>query len=410
MLMPALTDAFVRTAPKGEYTDGQTSGLILRIQRGKQGLRRSWVFRAPLEDGRRRRVGLGSYPDVSLAKAREKAKEARRLIADAQDPSRKGQARRRAAQLTVGRAIDLYFASVARAYKSQKSEAIRQRALRTLCAPLHDMPVEQVSSRQIASTLKDLAPETRRKTLAALRAVFDLAVVELEHRGVAIINPASADRMKAMGYVRPTTLSRHPALEHWQLPAFMAALAAIQTPAARCLEFVIATVARSGAARLARFDQIDVEARVWRVPAEQLKDGNHRSGVFVVPLSPLALAAVEAARSSSLYIFAEGGEPLRGDRLTTLMRSLRRKGGFRDPDTGKPVVIHGFRAAFRTWVETSRRHDRDVAELAMGHKAHGAVEARYVRDDLLDERRKLLEAWAHHCTGESGEVVPLRRA
>jgi integrase len=408
--MPVLTDTFVRTAPKGEYTDAQTSGLILRVQQGKHALRRSWVFRAPLENGRRRRIGLGSYPHVSLAKARQKAKEAHLLIADGQDPSRKGRARQRGAQLTVGRAIDLYFAGAARAYKSLKSEAIRQRALRTLCAPLHDMPVEQVSSREIASTLKGFAPETRRKTLAALRAVFDLAVVELEHRGVAIINPASADRMKAVGYVRPTALSRHAALDHKQLPAFMAELAAIQTPAARCLEFVIATVARSGAARLARFDQIDLEARVWRVPAEQLKDSKHRSGVFVVPLSPIALAAVEAMRSRSPYIFGEGDEPIREDRLTTLMRSLRRKGSFRDPDTGKPIVIHGFRATFRTWVEACRRHDRDVAELAMGHKAHGAVEARYVRDDLLDERRKLLEDWARHCIGESAEVIPLRRA
>jgi integrase len=88
---------------------------------------------------------------------------------------------------------------------------------------------------------------------------------------------------------------------------------------------------------------------------------------------------------------------------------LRRKSGWRDPHSERPIVIHGFRASFRTWVETTRRHDKDFAEISLGHKVNGEVASRYIRTGLIDERRELLDDWARHCAGQSAEVIPLRR-
>jgi integrase len=415
----------VSTVPKGAYHDDLVRGLILLVRpSAKAELRRSWVLRVTIS-GKRKRIGLGPLSLTGLAEARQKAREALRLIDAGADPSRAGKARQRAADeartLTFKGAMDLYLAEAARAYKNPKSEAIRTRALQTICAPLHLRPVETISPRDIQSTLKAFTPETQRKALAAIRAVFDLALVEMEQRGSPLNrNPASPDLMRAVGYRRPSRAADrpHPALDFRQAPAFMAELVEVGTPAARLIEFIILTASRSGAARLCRYDQIDANKRLWRIPAAQLKDSNHRSGDFVVPLSPAALAAVETMQlinsrrhKPSRYVFAEndGDGPLREDRLTTLIRNLRRKSGWRDPHSERPIVIHGFRASFRTWVETTRRHDKDFAEISLGHKVNGEVAARYIRTGLIDERRKLLDEWARHCSGQSAEVIPLWR-
>jgi integrase len=412
----------VSTVPKGAHHDDLVRGLILLVRpSARREFRRSWVLRVTI-GGKRKRIGLGALSVTGLAEARQKAREALRLIDAGEDPTRAGKARQRAAHeartLTFKGAVDLYLAEAARAYKNPKSEAIRNRALQTICSPLHSRAVETISPRDIQFTLKAFAPETQRKALAAVRAVFDLALVEMEQRGSPLNrNPASPDLMRAVGYRRPPRASDkpHPALDYREAPAFMGALAEVRTPAARLIEFIILTASRSGAARLTRFDQIDVDKRLWRIPASQLKDSGYRSGDFVVPLSSAALAAVEAMRankaSPSPYVFAgnDGDGPLKEDRLTTLIRNLRRKGGWRDPHSERPIVIHGFRASFRTWVETTRRYDKDFAEISLGHKVNGEVAARYIRTGLIDERRKLLDEWARHCAGQSAEVIPLRR-
>ena len=435
--MPILTDAFVQKALEGEYTDAQSPGLILRVQRStgrrragpdvsqvRPVLLRSWVYRAPRnEKGKRPRIGLGSYPLVGLKEARRKAVEALELVTNGEDPTRAGRARKRAEiearTLTFERAVELYFREAAQAYKNPKDELIRTKALRTICAPLNSKAVEEITSRDLAAILKPLRPETGRKTLAAVRAVFDFAAVEMNRRGVSMRNPGSSDLMKAVGYNRPSRAANvsHPAVAWEEMPSFMGALAGFATPEARCLEFGISTIARSGAARLARFEDIDLTARVWRCPADNMKDSRHRAGVFVVPLNDIAIGAVEAMRAindkrakPSPFVFADDGEerPVSQDRLTKLTRAMRSAGNWRDPVTNKPFVIHGFRASFRTWVEATG-HDRQAAELTMGHKAFGAVEALYIRDDFLGKRRKLLDDWSGYCLGQGAEIISFRR-
>ncbi len=197
----------------------------------------------------------------------------------------------------------------------------------------------------------------------------------------------------------------------------MCALRAIPSTAARLLEFVILTVSRAGAARLARFDQIDVKSAVWRVPAAQLKDARFRKGEpFVVPLAPRALEIVEAMRASpSAFIFSDGSdEPLSDMAVTSLVRRMCRARPWLDPTSipKRRITTHGFRSTFRTWCQTNRR-DREVSEIALGHRFLGAVEASYARGDLLDERRKLIEDWALYLDTPppaDAEIIPLRRA
>jgi integrase len=425
--VPAMTDISVKNADLGEHTDDAVGGLLLVVRPStrksagvgkKSVLRRAWVLRVS-HDGQRRRIGLGPYPLVGLAAARQKAAETKRMLAMGQDPTRAGRARQRAAAeasvLTFGLAVDLYLAEAAPSFKNAKSEAGRLRALKRICAPLNDRRVESIGVREVAAILKTLRPGTADRTRSALNGVFAFATIVMEQHGVLMRNPASSDLLKAAGYSKNVSRGRQPALPYSALPAFLSELAGILTPAARCLEFIISTVARSGPARLAKFSDIDLEARIWRVPRGDLKDSRHRSGVFAVPLNPLAVSAVEAMQEinsrrakPSRFVFSEdNGEVINDMKLITLSRRMRRTGKWLDPDAERPFVVHGFRATFRTWAQEQGK-DRELAELSMGHKFYGAAEGRYPRGDLLEPRRKLLDEWSSCCVG--AEIVPLRRA
>ena len=205
--MAKLSDRFVASARQGEHSDDLTRGLILMVRpstaKEPANLRRSWVLRFS-RGGKRQRIGLGAYPLVGLADARQKAKDALRAIDEGKDPTRAGRARLQAETeanvLTFGRAVDLYLAKVAQPYKNAKNDHARERGLRVICAPLHPRPVERITPLDIAVILRSLPPGTARKTQSALRALFAFAMVEMAHRGVHFLNPASADLLKAVGY------------------------------------------------------------------------------------------------------------------------------------------------------------------------------------------------------------------
>jgi integrase len=417
------TDKFVASADPGEHTDELTPGLMLWVRpstsrKRPDALRRSWVLRIAV-NGKTRKIGLGPYPLTSLAEARRKATEARQALLPGLDPSRAGRASAASVgPLTFSQAANQFLADVAIPFKNPRDETNRIKILKVHCAGFNTRAVDKITPREVAQLLKGLSPETAVKTKSVLHKVFSFAAVELAQRQPQITMrvPTAPDLLAAVGWTRPRSSSRghQPAADYRKMPEIMSAMAGIPTVAARCAEFLTLAVARSGAARLAQFSQIDLVERVWRVPPELLKDGSHRSGPMVVPLSPAALAIVERMRvhhPSSPFIFAgDDGAAITEMPLATIKIILRRVGGWTDPDSGKPISLHGMRSSFRTWVETTRRQDAIVAELAMGHKTHGAVEGRYVRGDgLLSERRKLLDAWADHCFARSN-VVSIRSA
>ena len=403
---PISSNAAVLAAEPGEHTVAKAPGLILRVLITRSNaLSRSWVVRVT-DGGRRRRLGLGRYPDVGLAKARQLAQDARRSI---EDPSKTAKRLQRLAlaqrALTLSQAIDNWLA-VSPAFKSIKTVRIRDRALRVHFAPLHARDVTSITTADIAAVLRTLAPQIAIKARMSIRAVFDYASVALEAHGVVIRNPADTKRLRALGW---ETRSRnagnpHPAA-HWRvMPEIVAELSRSTSADAACLLFIAATGVRAGTARLAKWSDIDLDRRIWTPPLADLKEKHHKRP-FVIPLNDAAVDALARVSKSSRFAFGLLSEGL----LTSCVNRLRRRHpDWVDQESGRPFSVHGFRSTFRTWVEEARRADSTLAELCLGHKVRGEVEARYVRAGLIEERRGLLDAWSRHLRGETAEVINIR--
>ena len=416
-MKPLSSDHAVKAAGLGEHMVTGASGLILRVRASKKGvITRTWIVRIT-DGGRRRRMGFGQYPGVPLAAARLAALDARRAIAEGIDPSITAKRRRRAAvdarSLTLAKAIDGWLANAARPYKNAKSDRIRERALHIHFAPLHSRDVASITAADVAGILRPLAPETATKAHSAVRSVFEYAATVLEPHDVVIINPADPRRLRSVGWSpKSRSASKSHASVDWRVaPSVVADLERMNNVVAICILFIAATAVRAGTARLAKWS--DIKEHTWTPPLDDLKDGKHHKRPFIVPLNAVALDALERAgtRSSSGYVFPNSaGGPINEGAITCLIRKLRRRhDDWRDPHSGELFTVHGFRASFRTWVEDTRRDDSQLAELSLGHKVHGEVAGRYIRTGLIDERRKLLDEWARHCSGQSAEVIPLRR-
>ena len=410
--MPTLTDVDVRNAKLGEHTDGDGLILVVRASRSGSKLRRAWVLRI-VDGGRRRKLGLGVYPAVGLGQARQRAADARRKLAEGDDPSvtetRRKAIREAARSLTLGQAIDDYLAKAAPAFKNGKSTAIRSRALHIHFKPLHQRDVTSIAVADVAAILQTLKPQTAVKSHAAVRAVFDFASVKLEAHGVTVTNPCDPRKLRQLGWSPKSSRAStpHPALDWRQTPEFMAELARHDDTDAQCLALAILTVVRAGSARLAKWKNFDLERRVWSVPILDLKNSKHRTAPFLVPLSEPAIDLIKALPRRGAFLFPNAvNHPIDDQAIVHAIRVMHRCGDWKDPKTGKPVTAHGFRASFRTWAK-AKRLDREIAELVLDHVFYSSSENPYARDDdeVLVLRRGMLEAWARHCVGQSAEIV-----
>jgi integrase len=185
-------------------------------------------------------------------------------------------------------------------------------------------------------------------------------------------------------------------MPYHELPAFLARLRARDGVSARALEFVILTAARSGEVLGLRWSEIDLERKVWTVPAARIKAGReHR-----VPLSPRAVEILEAMRAVRVsdYVFPgyRPGRPL-GDMALHLVRTRMEI----------PYTVHGFRSSFRDWCGEATNFPREVAEAALAHVVGDETERAYRRGDALEKRRKLMEAWAAYCEPKGSKVITL---
>jgi integrase len=231
-----------------------------------------------------------------------------------------------------------------------------------------------------------------------------------------------------MGFEAPRELSRgrHPALAYDQMTEFMKELRARPAVTARALEFLILANMRTDAVLKAIWEQFDLDEALWTVPLASLKDREHRTEPFRVPLSPRAVAIVremEKLRVSNFVFPGQGEGPLSNMSMLMLLKRLnpipeapegdgvrKMKPRWADPVSGRPITAHGFRATFRTWAEEVSTSPHAVIEQAMGRRVGGKVERAYRRSDVLEKRRELFDAWANHCEPvEAGNVVPIRR-
>jgi hypothetical protein len=288
----------------------------------------------------------------------------------------------------------------------------RERALDHL-APIHAKALTAVTPADLAEILHGLKPETAIRARRLAGAVFDFGAVLLEPEGVILRSPADLARLRALGWSPRSRRSHKPmaALPWTRAPELLAELERNEEPIARLVRYILVTVSRCKAARLAKHKNIDLKEKTWTVPVDDLKDSEHRRQPFVVPLSDAALAAIPPGSGEYAFV-SDRGKPFSESDVVSFTRKLRRRHpNWIDPSTGRAFTVHGFRSMFRSWAAV-KREQRDIVELAMGHvaSAYGVVEGAYQRDSLLEARAELMQRWGRHCRGETADIIPFLRA
>ena len=377
-----LTATFVRTISiPGRYGDGRGGlGLTLLVQpSSRRGFCKSWGQSVRI-GGRRTTIGLGPYPVITLAMARERALENARAIAEGRDPRRPSNG-----VPTFAKALETVIAIHAGNWKAcARSEQQWRASLRDYAMPhLADKRVDEIDTADVMAVLAPIW-STKRVTAKRVRqriaAVMKWAVAQ----GYRQDNPAG----DAIGAALPksTVPQRHqPALPHAEVGAALNLVRRSNAHRGTVLtfEFLVLTACRSGEVRGARWEEIDTSGAVWTVPAERMKSSReHR-----VPLSPRALAILDEmqkpANGHGLVFPSPTGRILSQSTMPALLRDLK-----------VGAVPHGFRSSFRDWAAECTDYPREVCELALAHVNSDRVEAAYRRSDLFEKRRKLMDDWA----------------
>lgn len=397
------------TGRNATFTVGGASGLLLQIT-PKGG--RTWLLRVSV-GGKRREIGLGGFPDVTLAQARARAREAKDQIRRGIDPVEARKAAKAALAATSGRgltfadATEKYLAAKLDAFKSAKHRQQWQNTLQTYAIPeLGKMLVDDIL---VQDVLRVLEPIWRTKTETASRlrgrieAVLSWATVSGHRTGD---NPARwAGNLKELlpASAKIAKKDNHPALQIDDAPRWLAALRKREGMGARALEFTALTAARSQEVRGALWDEIDLDAGLWVVPAARMKmEKEHR-----VPLTPDTIGILEALprfENNPLVFPAPRGGEMSDMTLSAAMKRLHVSDlaaggrGFIDRVSRRPAVPHGMRSTFRDWVAERTHFPGDLAEVALAHKVGNAVEASYRRGDMVEKRREMMAAWADFLT------------
>ncbi|MGJ0506159.1 MAG: tyrosine-type recombinase/integrase [Methylocystis sp.] len=382
----------------GIYSDGD--GLFLRVRKGGS---RQWFF-IYRRGTARHELGLGGYGQgtapVSLALAREKAQAIRDTLARGLDPSAERKAPR---VVTFKHCMDELLAAKAPEWKNDKHRAQWEMTLREYAKPLHDLPVAEIAMGDVkACILPHWAerPETADRLRSRIQAVIDYAIA---HEWRSAGNPARWKGLldKVMPARRKLERGHHAALAYASVPAMVGALRESSGVAARAVEFLTLTAARSGEVRGATFEEINVKARTWTVPASRMKAGKEH----VVPLCERALAIVEAMRQRATgeFVFGGGveGRPISETAMTKALRLA-------SPDKG--ATLHGMRSSFRDWAGDCTAFPREIAEAALAHEIGNKVEAAYRRGTALEKRRALMDAWADYCGSPPSSPASIGRA
>ncbi|OJW66437.1 MAG: integrase [Sphingomonadales bacterium 63-6] len=369
------------------YSDG--GGLYLRIRASG----RSWFFIGTL-DGKRIELGLGSALDVSLAKARERAAEIRAMLIDGSDP----RAERAKAKLqkkpvvTFGAFAMELLDDIEDGFKNPKHRQQWRSTLTSYAQPLFAVPINEVTTEQILAVLQPIWL-SKAETASRLRGRIERILDAAKAKGLRVgENPARGRGHLDLLLPKRSKISvkHHPALPFAQISSFMATLRDRPAVAARALEFVILTAARSGEVRGMTWGEIDLEARVWTVPAARMKAGF----IHEVPLSDAAMAILAGMKEEGLkptdFVFpAPRGGSLSDMALSQLLKRMER------PD----ITVHGFRSTFRDWAGETTQFGREEVEMALAHTVASSVERAYRRGRALEKRRDLMAAWAKYCSG-----------
>lgn len=385
-------------------------GLYLRI--GTTGSR-SWVFR--YRSGKRQHdLGLGPFPDVSLAGAREAAAAQRRLRRDGNDPLLERRAQRDAAALervntkTLAEVLDLYLAAHRDSWKGGRNEKQWTVSLNRYAMPkLGPLPVQAIDIGSVMAVVEPLwrtKTETANRVRRRLESLLDYAAARGWRSGD---NPARwtghiETLLPARTELQP--VEHFAAMAYSELPAFMAELMTASDTASKALAFLVLTCARTDEVREAVWGEIDLPNRVWTIPAERMKGKKENRREHRVPLSGAALALLGEPGEPDAPLFPSNRNASRPMFKGALDHTLK--------GMSHEVTVHGFRSSFRDWA-AEHGVDGTLAEMALAHSVGTAVERSYRRTTLFAKRRNLADAWARFCTLPSvtsdATVTPIRR-
>lgn len=385
-----------RISEPGLHFVGLVPGLALQVK----GKGRSWILRVRIAR-KTRDIGLGGYPDVTLAIAREKARALREQIRRGLDPLEERRTQRAALEAAQGKLVTFseaarqYIASKEHEWNNPKSAQQWENTLETYSAPvIGDIYLKEI---ELTHVLKVLEPiwTTKTETASRLRgrieSILDWAKVRGYREGE---NPArwkgNLDKvLSAPGKTKQP--KHHAALRYDEIGSFMGQLRARAGTAAVALQFCILTAARSGEVRGATWSEIDLGKCEWTIPAGRMKAGKeHR-----VPLSPQAIQLLKSqpkGRTDDPIFKAPRGGMLSDMTLTAVLKRM-----------GIQVTVHGFRSTFRDWAGETTSFPREVIEHALAHQLKDKAEAAYARGTLMGKRRKLMETWGNYCNHDTAQ-------
>jgi len=405
----------------GRHAVGGVDGLHLRIVNGS----RAWILRVVVgqrfdENGKqqvhRRDIGLGSYPEVSLAEARTKAQEMKAQIRNGIDPIQQKQEKLQALRIqklrdrTFSECAKIVIANKSRELKNQKHIAQWSTTLETYIYPiLGNRVISSINKVDIAKVLEPIwaeKNETAKRLRGRIETIFDYAKAMEYFEGD---NPAEwkGNLEPILGNLKQVSRP-HPSLPYDQVTEFVYHLRQKDGISPKALEFAILTACRSGEIFGAKWQEIDFENKVWIIPKERMKaEKEHR-----VPLSVPAielLKSIQANTQSQGYIFPapRGGGVLSDMSLTALIKrmheqKLKENGlGYIDHKQNRVITTHGFRSTFRDWSADKTDYPREVCEHVLAHKLPDEVEAAYLRGAYLEKRKTLMADWAEFCNAQN---------
>lgn len=390
----------------GYYGDG--GGLVLQV--GPTGSQ-SWLFRF-VRAGRMREMGLGATHTVSLAEAREKARQQRALLLEGVDPIEARNASKRTASAATAKALtfdecaERYIAAHEPGWRNAKHGDQWRNTLSAYASPIiGKLDVAEVDTGLVMKVLEPIwtkVPESASRLRGRIESILAWATVRGYRKGD---NPAQwrnhLDQLLP-GRLKVRARDHHAAMPYARMGEFMKALREQDNMSARAVELIVLTAARTSEVFNARWLEFDLDLAVWTVPAERMKaHKEHR-----VPLSPVAvkmLKKLQEVTGCESYVFpgAKEGKPLSNMAGLKLLQRM----GHGD------ITVHGFRSTFRDWAAERTNYPREVAEAALAHTVADRVEAAYRRGDLFEKRRRLMNDWATYCgrVEVPATVTPIRK-
>lgn len=399
----------------GRHAVGGVNGLYLNITETGA---RSWILRATV-GLKRRHIGLGSYPEVSLAQARDLALEMRRKINVGIDPVEERQTERAALvaahkhQTTFQEAFSRFFEEkIEGELQNAKHRKQWQSTLRRYAFPvLGEKAVPEIAVDDVLAVLRPIwitKNETASRVRQRIEAVLDWSKVMGLRDGA---NPARWKGNLQQLLPSPNKVqkeNRYPAIALDEIASWFRLLRGRDGIAARALEFLTLTAARSGEVRGAQWDEVDLQSGIWTVPADRMKAGReHR-----VPLSRAAVDLLSGTPKmlDCPYIFpSPKNGPMSDMTISAVMRRIQAaeekegRPGFLDPRSRRPAVPHGLRSSFRDWAAERTAYPREMAEMALAHNVGSEVERAYRRGDMVEKRREMMEDWACFTLGMKGK-------